>query len=89
MQFFASAYYLGRFLRRWALPRSISLWSLRILQTKLVNIGAKVVRHDRFSCSQMSGGIDHTEFFRGNPETDLAFVPANNGVKIKPYRVDR
>ncbi len=45
---------LGNFLRRLALPRSISHWSLRTLQTKLIKIGAKVVKHARYTCFQMA-----------------------------------
>ena len=44
---FALAYNMGNFLRRLELPRSVSLWSLRTLQTRLVKIGAKVVKHAR------------------------------------------
>ncbi|MCH9044607.1 MAG: transposase [SAR324 cluster bacterium] len=39
---------------RLALPRSIGHWSLRTLQTKLIKIGAKVVRHARYTCFQMA-----------------------------------
>ncbi len=54
LRLFALAYDLGNFLRRLALPRSISHWSLRTLQTKLIKIGAKVVRHARYTCFQMA-----------------------------------
>ncbi len=53
LHLFALAYNLRNFLRRLALPWSISNWSLRTLQTKLVKIGAKVVRHARYICFQM------------------------------------
>jgi hypothetical protein len=49
---FALASNLGHFLRRLALPRSFSHWSLRTLQTKLIKIGAKVVKHARYTCFQ-------------------------------------
>ena len=39
------AYNLANFLRRLALPRDISHWSLTTLREKLVKIGAKVTRH--------------------------------------------
>ena len=42
LQLFALAYNLGNFLRRLALPRSISHWSLRTPQTRLIKIGAKL-----------------------------------------------
>ena len=54
LQLFALAYNLGNFLRRLALPRSINHWSLRTLQTRLIKIGAKVVRHARYTCFQMA-----------------------------------
>ena len=54
LQLFALAYNLGNFLRRLALPRSISHWSMRTLPTKLIKIGAKVVKHARYTCFQMA-----------------------------------
>ena len=54
LQLFALAYNLDNFLRRLALPRSISHWSLSTLQTRLIKIGAKVVRHARYTCFQMA-----------------------------------
>jgi len=42
-----SAYNLGNFLRRLALPKSVKKWSLRTLCEKLIKIGAKVVMHSR------------------------------------------
>ncbi len=54
LQLFALAYNLSNFLRRLALPRSISHWSLRTIQTRLIKIGAKVVRHARYNCFQMA-----------------------------------
>lgn len=54
LQLFALAYNLGNFLRRLALPKKISDWSLRTLKEKLIKIGAKVVRHSRYVIFQMS-----------------------------------
>ena len=51
---FVLAYNLGNFLRRLALPREIKHWSLRTLLTKLIKIGAKVVRHSRYITFQMA-----------------------------------
>jgi len=48
LQLFALAYNLGNFLRRLALPRKVSHWSLTTLREKLVKIGAKVVKHSRY-----------------------------------------
>ena len=49
------AYNLGNFLRRLVLAREIKHWSLRTLLTKLIKIGAKVVRHSRYVTFQMAG----------------------------------
>jgi len=51
---FVLAYNLGNFLRRLALPCEIKHWSLRTLLTKLIKIGAKVVRHSRYVAFQMA-----------------------------------
>ena len=51
---FVLAYNLGNFLRRLVLPREIRHWSLRTLLTKLIKIGAKVVRHSRYITFQMA-----------------------------------
>ena len=51
---FVLAYNLGNFLRRLVLPRRIKHWSLRTLLTKLIKIGAKVVRHSRMVTFQMA-----------------------------------
>ena len=54
LQLFALAHNLANFLRRLVLPRSIKHWSLRSLLTKLIKIGAKVVRHSRIVTFQMA-----------------------------------
>jgi hypothetical protein len=41
-------------LRTLALPQEVEHWSLTTLQTKLVKIGAKVVRHGRYITFQMA-----------------------------------
>jgi hypothetical protein len=51
---FVLAYNLGNFLRRLVLPRRIKNWSLRSLFTKLIKMGAKVVRHSRMVTFQMA-----------------------------------
>ena len=57
------AYNLGNFLRRLVLPRKIKHWSLRSLLVKLIKIGAKVVRHNRYTTFQMAAvAIDQTLF---------------------------
>ncbi len=41
-------------LRRLALPRVVKHWSLTTLREKLIKIGAKVVRHARYTTFQMA-----------------------------------
>ena len=53
---FVPAYNPGNFLRRLVLPRKIKHWSLRTLLTKLIKIGAKVVRHSRYVTFQIGQG---------------------------------
>ena len=54
LQLFALAYNLGNFLRRLALPRKISHWSLTTLREKAIKIGAKVVRSSRYVTFQLA-----------------------------------
>ena len=54
LQLFSLAYNLGNFLRRLALPKRVQQWSLRTLRVKLINIGAKVVKHARYVTFQMA-----------------------------------
>ena len=51
---FVLAYNLGNFLRRLALPREVSHWSLSSVQLKLTKIGAKVMSHSRRTVFQMA-----------------------------------
>ena len=54
---FVLAYNLGNFMRRFALPKEVSHWSLRSVQLKLIKIGAKVVSHSRrivFQCAEVA-----------------------------------
>jgi hypothetical protein len=44
---FILAYNLGNFVRRLALPESIKRWSLTSIQTRLIKIGGRLVRHAR------------------------------------------
>ncbi len=60
---FVLAYNLGHFLRRLVLPRKIKHGSLRSLLVKLIKVGAKVVRHNRYTTFQMAAvAIDQTLF---------------------------
>jgi len=54
---FALAYNLGNFLRRFALPKEVSHWSLSSVQLKLIKIGARIVSHSRmtvFQCAEVA-----------------------------------
>ena len=53
LQLHALAYNLGNFLRTPALPEAVEHWSLTTLRTKLIKIGAKVVRHGRYVTFQL------------------------------------
>jgi len=51
---FVLAYNLGNFMRRFALPREVSHWSLTSIQLKLIKIGAKIISHSRMLVFQMA-----------------------------------
>ena len=44
---FVLAYNLGNFIRKLTLPESVNHWSLRSVQTKLIKMGGRLVRHAR------------------------------------------
>jgi hypothetical protein len=54
LQLFALAYNLGNFMRTLALSTEVKHWSLTTLREKLVKIGAKLVRHERYMTFQMA-----------------------------------
>jgi len=60
---FVLAYNLGNFLRRLVLPGKIKHWSLRTLLTKLIKIGAKVIKHSRYVKFQMAEVAISKEIF--------------------------
>ena len=60
---FALVCNLGSFLRRLVLPRKIKHWSLRTLLTKLIKIGAKVVRYSRYITFQMAEVVISRKLF--------------------------
>ena len=41
-------------MRRLALPREVEHWSMTTLREKLIKIGAKIVRHERYVTFQMA-----------------------------------
>ncbi len=54
LQLHALAYNLGVFLQGAELPEEIADWSLTSLQTRLIKIGARVVRHARAITFQLA-----------------------------------
>jgi len=54
LQLFALAHNLANFLRRLAVPKSVSHWTLTTLREKLIKIGAKVVRHSKYVTFQLA-----------------------------------
>ena len=70
---FVLAYNLGNFLRRLVLPRRIKHWSLRTLLSKLIKIGAKVVRHSRMVTFQIAEVAVSKEVWAFTPPDQLVF----------------
>jgi regulation of enolase protein 1 (concanavalin A-like superfamily) len=54
LQLHALAYNLGVFVQGTDLPEQIADWSLTSLQTRLIKIGARVVRHARAITFQLA-----------------------------------
>jgi regulation of enolase protein 1 (concanavalin A-like superfamily) len=54
LQLHALAYNIGVFLKGTGLPDEIADWSLTSLQTRLIKIGARVVRHARAITFQLA-----------------------------------
>jgi len=61
---FVLAYNLGNFMRRFALPKEVSHWSLTSIQLKLIKIGAKIIRHSRRTIFQMAEVAVPEKLFR-------------------------
>ncbi len=53
LQLFALACNLANFLRRLAVPKSVSHWTLTTLRENLIKIGAKVTRHSKYVTFQL------------------------------------
>jgi len=62
---FILAYNLGNFVRRLALPESMKRWSLTSLQTRLIKIGGRLVRHARRLVFQLAEVLVTREVFEG------------------------
>ena len=76
LQLFLLAYNLANFLRTVALPQAVSHWSLTTLQTKLLKIGAKVIRHARYVTFQMAAVAVPRELFGAILERIHRFWPS-------------
>jgi len=61
---FVLAYNLGNFMRRFALPKEVSHWSLSSIQLKLIKIGAKIISHSRMTVFQMAEVAVPEKLFR-------------------------
>ncbi len=64
LQLHALAYNLGNFMRTLALPKEVEHWSLTMRREKLVKIGAKIIRHDRYVTFQLAEVAVQRELFR-------------------------
>ena len=64
LQLHALAYNFANFMRTLALPEAVAQWSLTSLREKLIKIGAKVVRHARYTVFQMAEVAVPREPFR-------------------------
>jgi len=51
---FGLAYNLGNFMRTLALPKSIKTWSMTTLKNKLIKLGARIVKHARYTHFQLA-----------------------------------
>ena len=60
---FILAYNLGNFVRRLALPEGIKHWSLTSMQTRLIKIGGRLVRHARRLVFQLAEVIVTRDMF--------------------------
>ena len=60
---FVLAYNLGNFMRRLTLPESVKHWSLRSVQTKLIKMGGRLVRHARRLVFQLAEVMVTREMF--------------------------
>ena len=73
---FVLAYNLGNFMRRLTLPESVKHWSLRSVQTKLIKMGGRLVRHARRLVFQLAEVAVSPEIFRQVLERIAGLHPA-------------
>jgi len=62
-----------------ALPKRVKQWSLRTLRTKLIKIGAKVVKHARYVTFQMAEVLVSKKLFQEILERIHRLKPAGIG----------
>ena len=63
LSLFILAYNLRNFFRRLALPDAVERWSLTSVQTRLINIGGRQVRHSRRLVLQLAEVMVTGEMF--------------------------
>ena len=73
---FVLAYNLGNFMRRLTLPESVKHWSLRSVQTKLIKMGGRLVRHARRLVFQLAEVAVSRDVFRQVLERIAGLHPA-------------
>jgi hypothetical protein len=62
---FILAYNLGNFMRRLTLPEAVKHWSLTSLQTRIIKIGGRLVRHARRLVFQLAEVLVTREMLTG------------------------
>jgi hypothetical protein len=77
LQLFALTYNLANFLRRLAVPKSVSHWTLTTLGEKVSKIGGKVARHSKYVAFQLAEVAVPRELFAAilEPIKRLAMPP--------------
>ena len=85
---FILAYNLGNFFRRLALPEAIKSWSLTSIQTRLIKIGGRLVRHARRLVFQLAEVMVTREMFDEMLERigRLRFNPGWEHVSVRESR---
>ena len=73
---FVLAYNLGNFMRRLTLPESVKHWSLRSVQTKLIKMGGRLMRHARRLVLKLAEVAVSREIFRQVLERIAGLHPA-------------
>ncbi len=76
LQLHALAYNLANFLRTLTLPNEVSHWSMTTLRDRLVEIGAKVVRHGRSITFQMAEVMVSHDLFQQILDAIAALRPS-------------